>query len=249
VLLAKPICIFTVADTHTPYNIPLAPILNYCSDLAPDIVQYLGDITSAESCNWRKITKNIDRDVESVEGDYELLRNRVLDPFNKAKPKKSKTIYHIGNHEGWFYEKMKMDKTTKGKLGLENNLDLKKYNMTLVKENGIINFGHLFFTHSTYLNDNHSKKTAQNYRKCLLYGHTHDIQSYMMHSPIDSKEKILAKSIGCLCNHNPEYLEGRPNKWVNSFNVAFVRADGTFNEYDIIITGGKFTALNGKVYK
>jgi len=237
----------TLPDLHTPYNIPLTPILNYCSDLSPDIIQYLGDNTSAESCNWRKITKGIKRDVESVKEDYDILKASVLDPFLKAS-KKSKTIFHIGNHEGWFYEKMKMDLTCKDKLGVEDNIDLKKYKMTLVKENGIVNFGHLYFTHSTYLNDNHSKKTAQNYRKCLLYGHTHDIQSYMMHSPIDAREKILAKSIGCLCSHNPEYLEGKPNKWVNAFNVAYVREDGSFNEYDCIITGGKFTAPNGRVY-
>ena len=142
-----------------------------------------------------------------------------------------------------------MDTRANHKYGIEDNIDLKKYNMEIVKENGIINFGHLHFTHSTYLNDFHAKKTAQNYRKCLLYGHSHDIQSYMTHSPIDAKEKILAKSIGCLCKRNPQYLEGKPNRWVNSFNVAYIREDGSFNEFDIIITGGRFTAINGKVYK
>ena len=188
------------------------------------------------------------RDVESVADDYAILKHTVLEPFKKACPK-AQTIFHIGNHEGWFYEKMSMDTTCKDKLGVEDNVDLGRYKMTLIPENKFINFGHLYFTHSTYLNDFHSKKTAQNYRKCILYGHSHDIQAYMMHSPIDSKEKILAKSIGCLCNHNPEYLEGKPNKWVNSFNVAYVRVDGSFNEYDIIITQDQFTALSGKTYK
>ena len=244
----KGLTIVTLPDIHTKYNIPLKTILNYCSDLKPDIIQYLGDTTSAESCNWRKRTKGIKCDVESVVEDYDILKKVVLDPFKKASPR-SKTIYHIGNHEGWFYEDMKMDSRTEHKYGIEDNVDLKKYNMTLVPENGIINFGHLYFTHSTYLNDYHAKKTAVNYRKCLLYGHTHDIQSYMAHSPIDSHEKILAKSIGCLCNKNPEYLEGKPNKWVNSFNVSYVRQDGTFNEYDCVITNGVFTAPNGRVYR
>ena len=142
-----------------------------------------------------------------------------------------------------------MDTTCEDKFGVEDNIDLKKYRMTLVPENHTINFGHLYFTHSTYFNDLHSKKSAQNYRKCIIYGHTHDIQEYMMHSPIDSHEKILAKSIGCLCNLNPSYLEGKPNKWVNAFNVAYIRTDGTFNDYTVVITKGRFTAPNGRVYK
>ena len=245
----KAYIILTLPDVHTPYHINLNPILNYCDDLNPSIIQYLGDNTSAESCNWRKITKGIKRDVENVKEDYDILKRVLLDPFNKAKSKKAITVFHIGNHEGWFYEKMSMDVTTKDKLGIKDNVDLKKYNMRVIPENGIINFGHLYFTHSTYINDFHSKKTAINYRKCLLYAHSHDLQSYVAHSPIDSNEKILAKSIGCLCNRNPEYLEGKPNRWINSFNVAYIRSDGTFNEYDCVITNGKFTAPNGKTYK
>lgn len=142
-----------------------------------------------------------------------------------------------------------MDSTCKDKLGVEDNIDLKKYNMSIVKENGIINFGHLYYTHSTYLNEYHAKKTAVSYRKCMIYGHSHDVQSFMIHSPIDSHEKILAKSIGCLCNLNPSYLEGKPNKWVNAFHIAYIREDGTFNEFEIIITDGKFTSPDGRIYK
>ncbi len=144
---------------------------------------------------------------------------------------------------------MAMDTRAGNKYGIKDNVDLKKYNMHLVPENGITNWGHLYFTHSTYLNDGHAKKTALTYRKCLIYGHAHDIQSYTIHSPIDAREKVLAKSCGCLCNRNPEYLEGKPNKWINSFNLAYIRPDGTFNDYDIVITDGMFTAPNGKVYK
>ena len=246
---SKGIVILTCFDIHTPYHIPLKPVLDFCSDTQPDVVQFAGDTTSAESCNWRKITKGLKRDVETVEEDYNILKRVVLDPFNKAKPRKATMVYHIGNHEGWFYEAMAMDTRAGHKYGVEDNVDLKKYNMRLIPENGITNWGHLYFTHSTYLNDSHAKKTALTYRKCLLYGHSHDLQSYTIHSPIDEREKILAKSCGCLCHRNPEYLEGKPNKWINSFNLAYIRQDGTFNEFDIIVTDNKFTAPNGKVYR
>lgn len=246
---SKGLKILSVFDIHTPYNIPLNPVLDFCSDWQPDIVQYGGDTTSAESCNWRKITTGLKRDVQEVVEDYDILKRVVLDPFNKAKPKNSETVYHIGNHEGWFYEAMAMDTRAGHKYGIEDNIDLKKYKMRLVKENGIVNWGYLYFTHSTYLNDSHAKKTALNYRKCLIYGHSHDIQSYTIHSPIDAREKIIAKSCGCLCSRNPDYLEGKPNKWINAFHIAYIRPDGTFNDFEIVITDGKFTAPNGRVYQ
>ncbi len=241
--------VLTLPDIHTPYEINLKPILDFCDDWNPDVVQYLGDTTAAESCNHWKEKHNIPKDIQSVEEDYAYLIKNVLEPFNKAKPKKATTLYHIGNHEDWFYQTMQRDLRAKHKYGIEDNIDLKKYKMKIIPLNGFAQFGYLHFTHGIYANKYHAAKMALEYRKCIVYAHAHDVQSFMIHSPIDQDEKILAQSIGCLCHTNPDYLKGKPNKWVNAFHIAYIRQDGSFNGYTIIITRNGFTAPNGKSYK
>lgn len=241
--------ILTLPDIHEPYNIDLKPILDFCSDWNPDIIQYLGDTTNAESCNPFKINAGIMPDVYSVKEDYDGLERNVLDKFKKASSKKCKTIYYLGNHEKWFYNAMLMDPRLRKLFGVEDNIDVRKYNMEIVPLDTIRKFGHLHFMHGLYINQYHACKTAMNYRRCMVYGHTHDCQEHMIHSPIDKNEKIFAKSIGCLCKMSPGYMKNAPNKWVNAFHIAYIEKDGNFNDYTIILTGGKFISPNGKTYK
>ncbi len=242
--------ILSLPDVHTPFHINLQPILNYAANLNPHIIQYLGDTTAAESCNHWKLSRGIKPAVETVEEDYEILRTEVLDKFKKACPK-AKVVYHIGNHEEWFYIEMAKDWKAKHKYGVEDNIDLDYYNIIeLVNRNGLWRSGHLYFTHGLYTNKHHACKTTESFRKCIRYGHTHDIQEYTIVSPIDEHDKIVGQSIGCLCTMNPDYMKDRPNAWVNAFNVAFVdSSDGRFNDYTIVLTDGKFTSPDGRTYK
>ena len=75
----------------------------------------------------------------------------------------------------------------------------------------------------------------------------HDIQTHTIYSPIDVEEKVVAKSIGCLCELNPSYMRNKPSRWVHAFNTAYVRDDGTFNDYTTVITRGRFIAPDGKL--
>jgi predicted phosphodiesterase len=241
--------IVTFADLHNPYQINLKPVLSYISDEGFDVIQYLGDTSNAESCNHWKEAKHYHKDVECVADDYENLRTQILEPFRKAMPKKHKSVFHIGNHEDWFYQTMLADDKCKGKYGIEDNIDLKLYNMEIVPLNRHKQFGKLYFTHGVYIKEHHAKSMALHYRRNIRYGHTHDMQQYMIQSPIDRDEKVVAQSVGCMCNLDMVYLKNRPHKWVNAFNVAYIRPDGSFNDYTIVITDGKFTAPNGRTYK
>lgn len=138
-----------------------------------------------------------------------------------------------------------------GFLDFDKNISLKKYNMQLIPLNGVKNFGHLYFTHGNYASgENHAKKMIIAYRKNIRYGHIHDKQEYFIQSPIDEHEKMSAASIGCLCKINAmDYLKKKPAKWVNAFNIAYIREDGTFNDYTVVLTNGRFTSPDGKDYR
>jgi len=169
--------ILTFPDIHEPYNINLKPVLKFCDDFNPHILQFLGDATNAESCNHWKETMGLRKDIESVERDQENLENNVIKPFKKALSKRAKIVYHIGNHEWWYYLAMQRDFRALGKYDLKRNLS--DYKIKFVDYNKTINFGFLYFMHGVYTNKYHANKTVTNYRKCAIYAHTHDIQSFI----------------------------------------------------------------------
>lgn len=239
----------TLPDLHEPYNIPLKAILDFAHDWKPHFIQYLGDATNAESVNHWKLDRGYNPDVASIKIDYKNLEDNILLPFKKSCPK-ARTIYHIGNHEDWFYQMLLRHTYLEGFCEFEKNIDLDKYKMEVIPLNGFKNFGHLYFTHGNYASgDFHAKKMVLHYRKNIRYGHIHDEQSYSVQSPMDSEEKMVGKSIGCLCIPSKmDYLKKKPHKWINSFHIAYIRDDGDFNDYVIVVSRGKFTAPNGKVY-
>lgn len=209
----------------------------------------MGDGTNAESVNHWKLERGHKPDVASVKEDYENLEKNILMPFKKACPL-AKTFYHIGNHEDWFYQTELKHTWLKGFLGVAENIDLKKYRMQIVPLNGVIHFGHLYFTHGNYASgESHAKKMVMAYRKNIRYGHIHDKQEHFIQSQLDENEKTSAASIGCLCKIEAmDYLKKKPAKWVNAFNIAYIREDGTFNDYTVVLTDGRFTTPDGKTY-
>ena len=113
--------------------------------------------------------------------------------------------------------------------------------------NKLWTIGHLSYLHGMWCNKYHSAKHLDAYMCNLIYGHTHDVQEMTKVTPQDQRP-IKAKSVGCLCKFDMPYLKNRPSNWVNAFSAAYVRGDGTFNEYTINIVDGGFT-FGGKSYR
>jgi hypothetical protein len=189
--------------------------------------------------------------------DYRAFENEIIYPINKALPK-AKKIYMAGNHEYWVECAIDNDPSKlEGIIEIENNLDLKGWEYIPYlrkKANGSVelgkyNFGKLLVIHGTYTNQYHTAKTVNAYGRSIVYGHTHDVQSFSQVTPIDIKDFHMAWSIGCLCNRSPEYMKGRANKWVNGFAVVYWdEKNGNFNLYPVVISNNHFI-WNGKEYK
>jgi hypothetical protein len=52
----------------------------------------------------------------------------------------------------------------------------------------------------------------------------------------------------CLCNRLPDYKQGRANRWINGFGVVYLRDDGFFDPYIVIVNKGSFI-FNDKHYQ
>jgi hypothetical protein len=55
------------------------------------------------------------------------------------------------------------------------------------------------------------------------------------------QKKICAWMSPIVGSVSPRYLKHRANAWVNGFTLVYVRDDGTFNLYQVVMTNGEFS--------
>jgi hypothetical protein len=54
-------------------------------------------------------------------------------------------------------------------------------------------------------------------------------------------------AVPCLGRLNPAFLQDAPSRWIQGFLYGYIHRDGTFNDYVVVATNGRFV-VNGKVY-
>jgi len=220
----------------------------------PDEVVLLGDAMDMSSIDHWKQEKGNHRYFEGKRllGEYDGFIKDILEPIEKLCPK-AKKVYMGGNHEEWAYQMVDRFPQLEGMVEPEIAMKLKERGWEwipyLVKSQGrmtpgIYRIGKLTLIHGQYTNIYHSAKTASCYEKSVIYGHTHDIQLFTKVHTEDPADYHTAQSIGCLCDRSPQYMWGRPNRWVHAFGVLTVRENGLYNIYVPIIINGKFSFEN-----
>jgi len=240
-------------DIHHPHHDIAAwnAVLKFLKWFQPDIVVLLGDAMEMRAIDHWKREKG---DLKSFEGirllyDYGLFEDEIMKPIEELLPNAEK-VYMGGNHEDWINKVINQNPQLEGMIELEKVLQLKergwKWIPWVSKDRatntvrGVYKIGKLTIFHGHYTNIYHARKTADSYSKSTAYGHTHDIQSYTKVHVDDVGDYHTSQSIGCLCNKSPEFMRGRPNRWVHGFGVMYVRPSGHFNLYVPIIINGVF---------
>lgn len=236
-------------DTHIPENINLGPVLKFIKEFNPHKVILMGDMHDWAPVSMWVADQSRHLDGAIVKKCYRELDNVLLGPLKDSVAPNTKMVYLTGNHEDWIYKAIQANPNGRGYWELENNIDLKKYNMEIIPINIPYHASkHLYYTHGVFWNESHAKKHVASFHKSILYGHTHCLQTHMEVSPISIKHFYVGKSIGCLCHTNPSYQRNRPNKWVNSFTYVYLdNKTGHFWDYQVIIVNKRFY-VNGKKY-
>ena len=234
-------------DMHLPnprglYADSAKAVLRFCSEMRPDEIVIMGDFLDLQSVShWnaktpgRIVDHNLGRDFKSG--------NFCLDSLQQMT---DKITYLEGNHEAWLTKAMEKDLGLREHLELRACLRLPDRGIELIPENGVYRIGDASIIHGWTTGVYHSRNTCDAAMTNVFYGHTHDIQSFSKtkrpgHNP------IIAQSCGCLCDQNPLFLRGKPNRWAAGFLVLYVRDDGTFSHYVPVIVNGKFI-FEGKEY-
>jgi hypothetical protein len=246
--------IVLLPDLHHPFHNKLAwkVVLVFLKWFRPDMVVLVGDALDMSAIShWEREKGNL----KSFEGkrlkkDYLGFAKDILTPIEKACPKAEK-IFMYGNHEDWQYQLVDQNPQMEGLVEIENVLNLKergwKWIPFLIRGKhgsalrGRLKLGKLTVVHGEYTNKYHSNKTAETYLKSVLYAHTHDLQLFTKVTVEDPSDFHTCQSIGCLCDKSPQYLWGKPNRWVHAFGIVYLRDDGSFNVYVPIIIKGHFT--------
>lgn len=94
--------------------------------------------------------------------------------------------------------------------------------------------------------DNETLVVRRNH-KITVTQNTHTAQTHQLNMKM--QDPIMAYGLGCLCDHEPYFMRGRPANWVNQFAIMFVEEKtGRFNLNPINITRGQFI-INGRIYR
>lgn len=232
-----------IPDVHSPYeHKPAIEVAKQIAkDIRPDHLVFLGDCFDAEYLGrWTKAT--VEEGIYKTLEEIDHFKKHVFEPLTKA-AKKADVYWLGGNHD------MQRIKDVIEELpDRKKQLDLQAMfpGVRMCEYNEYIKIGKLHFTHGTYTNSHHSKKTAESYMVNIMYGHTHDYQTYTKHTPLD-QQAITAMSVGSVCSMNPKYMKNRPHNWIHMIAVVYFQKNGNFTAYPIPIIDDK-TIFNGKLY-
>lgn len=156
-----------------------------------------------------------------------------------------KVTYLEGNHENWVEQYVDKHPEMEGLIEVPIKLKLKKRGIEWHKYNTLYKVGNLYFTHGCFTGKYHAAKHLQAFGCNLVYGHSHNTQTSMQNMKM--QDVYVAYGLGCLCDHEPEYMKGRPANWINSFGIVYFNKKGNFNFYQINIIDNNFM-WEGKEY-
>jgi len=236
--------IIVVPDVHMTTEVPkeYELVKRFIKEQKPDEVILLGDFMDCSSLSHWNESKA--RSMEGKRWNKEVkLANDELDFLQKHT---KKVTYIEGNHENWVEQYIDKHPEMEGLIEIPKKLKLAKRGIAWYKYNTLYKVENLYFTHGCYTGKYHANKHLQSFGCNIVYGHAHNTQTAMQNMKM--QEVHMSYGLGCLCDHEPEYMHGRPANWINQFAVAYINKAGDFNLYPINIIKNKFM-FEGKEYE
>lgn len=132
-----------------------------------------------------------------------------------------------GNHEVWIDNLVEENEHLEKDWAPQNLLRLKKRGYRYHPYGKYVKFGKLNLYHGGhYWGMYHTRLHALNLSANVMYGHTHDMQSFKIPTLGGHHG---AWSIGCICDMDKAFLKGRPTNWSHGFAVVHVEKNGLFH--------------------
>ena len=230
-----------VADNHGDMqdDESVAALWSFMEDFKPHIRVHLGD-------NWdfRNLRKGAsdDEKAHSLEDDWVMGNDFVRKFFNSGRENYflngnhcSRASYMVNSCIG-----MNRDYARDAVKRMESMF--KKSRATVLPYDsalGVLTLGKLSMVHGYHAGVGAARAHAAVYGNCL-FGHVHTIES----SPVSSLAPAEARSIGCLCKRDMDYINAKTGKlrWANGWAYGLLFADGSYHLEQVRKINGKFYA-------
>ena len=237
---------------HEPAVVDIC--LQIAKDYPPDVFILGGDNLDCTSVNSHG-PDPATRVNQPIVGDFKRLDEEVLKPIEALKP--SEKIWMRGNHEKWLDDYMKENPELKELLDEVLQLKLKERGWKIVPYKGYHRIGKIYYHHGdwrksrqgkAFIAKYHAAKSVAMVHRNIRYGHNHTFQVHTETNPLSSDDAHTGMALPCACKLEQDWLEGGENAWLNGLYLGWVREDGNFSDYALIVSRRKCT-FAGKTYE
>jgi predicted phosphodiesterase len=216
--------------------------LAFVADFQPEVRVIAGDLFDFAAI--RKGAGEDERGI-SMRDDYEAGKGFAKAFFDGG------TDNHLmlGNHDVRVWDMARSGDAIKANLGCRMVQDIeylaRSCGASLIpydSREGVLELGHLRIVHGYHTGASACASHSRIYGNCL-FGHVHSIESYQT----PGLKQQEARSIGCLCDLNPDYANRKTGKlrWAHGWAAGHLHADGTYTIFQIREIDGKFYAPIG----
>ena len=217
----------------------------FVKDMQPEIIIIGGDLVEMDSLSYFTKNKLLLLEGQRYQDDVDMGKKELEDIRNSCP--KSRMVFLKGNHELRVDRYIEEVPTLVGKLDIRKDLGIDDFGIEWVEYNDVIPIGGMNYIHGWFWNMYHARKTLQTMGDNVMYGHVHEFQVYIQNVRMKQMPHI-AISCGCLTSVNPEYVRGKPTRFVNGFGFVEYRSDGSFQPSHISIVNGEMT-YGGRTWK
>lgn len=252
--MAKIYKVLVIPDVHVPYqdDQSLHALEKYMADTRFDEVIYIGDLLDFDQIS--KFNKgNPLKESRKLSDDYKLA-GKILDrhiSIIRGNNKKAKFTLLEGNHEERIQRWVSQNPQVEDMIEVPVGLKLGERGINWVKsfsKGDLYKIGKAYFTHGLYTNQYHAQKMVNNFGVNIYYGHTHDHQSFS--KIFRGKDKTIeGMSLGCICEYDQSYMQGRPTNWQQMFGVFEFDELGYYQVFPVKIFNHSFISPEGKYYE
>lgn len=231
--MIKRLMVFPDVHLNTAISQPYAIARHFLKEYKPDELILLGDFLDCNSLShWldnKKLTMENKRFMKEI--DFANIELDFLAKHTK------KIVYLEGNHEDWIDQYLEKHPELQGLIEIPHKLKLEERGIEWHEMNQMYKVGKLYLTHGFYITKYHACKNLHTLGCNICYGHSHNAQTYQINMKM--QEPFMAYGLGCLCDHEPYYMKGRPCNWINQLAVIDVDTQtGQFNLTPINIIRG-----------
>lgn len=224
-------------------------VLDFVRDFKPHVFIFGGDLLHAASVSHHEQGKPMNTEGLRLFDEVRELKEKYLQPVDELV--KGEKVILLGNHERFLLDMVEkvpgIDFDFASLFGVEGRDDWR-----IIGLGGVYQLGKIKFIHGDYLSSAsnltyHTKKALESYQANVRYGHYHTFQAASYVNPQRNLETKTAVAVPCLSTVTPNYSKG-PTDFLQGFLYGYVRPNGNFNDYVVIITRDGFVA-EGKHYK